>query len=58
MQLTICSASSPLRSITSRMSSSVADRMASASLASTVMAPRSARSFMRAGILAADERPH
>jgi hypothetical protein len=47
MQLTICSGSSELRSITSRTSSSVADRIASGSFASTVMAPLSARSFMR-----------
>src|SRR5262245_62000817 len=57
MQLTMCSASSPLRSISSRMSSSVADRIASASLASTVMAPRSARSFMRRSIVAAASSP-
>src|SRR4051794_3155978 len=55
MQLTICSGSSSLRVITSWTSSSVADRIASASLASTVMAPRSARSFMRARIVSADE---
>ena len=44
MQLTMSSGAMSLRSITSRTSSSVADRIASASFSSTVMAPRSARS--------------
>src|SRR4051794_8078245 len=50
MQLTMCSASSAFRSMTSRTSSSVADRIASESLASTVVAPRSARSCIGRGL--------
>src|SRR3954468_13757079 len=50
MQLTMPSAASAFRSITSCRSSSVADRIAPDSLASTVMAPRSARSFIGRGL--------
>ena len=46
-QLTIASGSSPLRSISSRISSSVAATIASASLASACVAPRTAKSRCR-----------
>ncbi len=52
MQLTMSSAASELRSITSRTSSSVAAMIASASFSSTVTAPLSALSLMRRVILA------
>src|SRR5688500_6831624 len=55
MQLTMSSGSSAMRSMTALTSSSVAERMASGSLASTVMAPRSARSFMRRRIVSGTE---
>src|SRR5688572_13311519 len=45
MQLTTSSGDRPLRSMTAVTSSVVADRIASASFRSTVIAPRSARSF-------------
>src|SRR5438270_7398141 len=51
MQLTMSSGSSSLRSITARTSSSVASRMASESLRSTVVAPLSALSRTGPGIL-------
>src|SRR5436305_14778204 len=49
MQLTIASATRLLRSISARMSSSVAARIASASLHRTLLAPRSAK--RRKGLL-------
>ena len=52
MQLTMWSVVSELRSMTSRNSSSVADRIAPASLFSTVIAPLSARN-LTAAILSA-----
>src|SRR2546421_1821347 len=55
MQLTISSARSSLRRISSRISSVVAARIASASLALTLLAPRSAKSRMAAGFC---QRPH
>jgi hypothetical protein len=50
MALTISVGASSLRFMSSRISSSVAARIASASLRSTVVAPRSANSRMRAGL--------